>query len=67
VGSDEALAIRGYSLSQNAQRELVFDKPGEYIVEDEEASARLSIWWGLPAVIALLVALLCAAFWPLPR
>ena len=35
--AEEALAIRGYQLSQSAQRELNFEKPGEYVVEDEES------------------------------
>lgn len=36
AGHDEALAIRGYQLTKHAQRELVFDRPGEYVVEDAE-------------------------------
>ena len=35
-GHEEALAIRGYQLAKNAQRELVFDRPGVYVVEDPE-------------------------------
>ena len=34
--AEEAIAIRGYELAQHAQRELVFEMPGEYVVEDEE-------------------------------
>ena len=33
---DEALTIRGYELAQHGQRELIFDTPGEYVVEDEK-------------------------------
>ena len=36
AAKDESLAIRGYEVERNAQRELVFDTPGEYVVEDEE-------------------------------
>lgn len=32
--ADEALAIRGYAPKQHAQRELVFDRPGEYVIDD---------------------------------
>ena len=31
---DEALTIRGYQLAQAGHRELVFDEPGEYVVDD---------------------------------
>mmetsp|Transcript_33972 Transcript_33972/g.79536 ORF Transcript_33972/g.79536 Transcript_33972/m.79536 type:complete len:85 (-) Transcript_33972:377-631(-) len=31
----EHLAIRGYKLHKRGQRELVFDKPGEYVVDDD--------------------------------
>ena len=31
----EELAIRGYALEKKAERELVFDEPGDYVVEDE--------------------------------
>jgi len=34
---DEALAIRGYQPARHAQRELIFDEPGDYVIEDEEA------------------------------
>jgi len=30
----EQLAIRGYKLVKHAQRELVFDAPGEYVVDE---------------------------------
>lgn len=30
----EPLAIRGYSLVKKGQRELVFDRPGAYVVDD---------------------------------
>ena len=32
--TDEALTIRGYRLVKHAQREIVFDTPGEYVVND---------------------------------
>ena len=35
-GHEEALAIRGYQLAKHAQRELVFDRPGVYVVDDPE-------------------------------
>ncbi len=41
--SDEALAIRGYEPDRKAQRELIFDHPGEYIIEDEDAPANSCI------------------------
>ena len=34
--SDEALAIRGYAPVRTEQRELTFDTPGAYVVDDEE-------------------------------
>ena len=34
---DEALLIRGYQLAQHAQRELVFDQPGDYEVVDDDS------------------------------
>jgi len=34
--ADEALAIRGYELERRETRDLVFDEPGEYTVEDPE-------------------------------
>ena len=36
-GHDEAIAIRGYNLAKHAQRELIFDRPGVYVIEDPEA------------------------------
>jgi UDP-sugar pyrophosphorylase len=33
---DESLAIRGYKLQKASQREMVFDKPGDYVIEDAE-------------------------------
>ena len=36
---DESLAIRGYTLVREGQRELVFDTPGEYVVDDGENDA----------------------------
>ena len=33
--SPEELAIRGYQLQKKGERELIFDEPGEYVVEDE--------------------------------
>jgi UDP-sugar pyrophosphorylase len=35
---DEAIAIRGYQLERTQQREMVFDQPGEYVIEDEESA-----------------------------
>jgi len=35
---EEALAIRGFKVQRNQQRELVFDRPGDYVVEDEDES-----------------------------
>jgi len=40
---DEALAIRGYRVEKNQQRELVFDRPGEYIIEDEEDASTCTV------------------------
>ena len=40
--AEEALMIRGYQLSQSAQRELNFEKPGEYVLEDPEREGLLS-------------------------
>jgi len=34
--SDETLAIRGYEPMRSAQRELIFEQPGDYVIEDEE-------------------------------
>ena len=34
---EEYLAIRGYELDRTSQREMVFDRPGEYVIEDSEA------------------------------
>ena len=40
---DEAIAIRGYQLAQSAQREMVFDQPGDYEVVDAESQSYCSI------------------------
>ena len=40
---EEALTIRGYSLAKHAQRELVFDRPGEYVVEDDDTAGACEI------------------------
>ena len=34
TGSDEALAVRGYEVVHHDQRELTFDTPGTFVVED---------------------------------
>ena len=41
--TDEALAIRGSELVQKAQREMVFDTPGEYVIEDEPEKGACAI------------------------
>jgi len=40
---DEALDIRGYKVVRQAQRELVFSTPGDYIVEDDEPAGFCSM------------------------
>ena len=37
--TDEAIAIRGYEVERHAQREIIFDTPGDYVVEDEEVES----------------------------
>jgi len=37
--TDEALAIRGYELAKHGHREIIFDEPGDFVVEDEAKPA----------------------------
>uniref|UniRef100_A0A7S0Q906 UTP-monosaccharide-1-phosphate uridylyltransferase n=1 Tax=Coccolithus braarudii TaxID=221442 RepID=A0A7S0Q906_9EUKA len=39
--ASEALKIRGYTLHKDGQRELRFDKPGEFVVDDSSGCALL--------------------------